>query len=85
MIVFLDNKKCGSRFEYVATDLSGRIAEDRKSAIEYARYFVWHEPSTESVHLVECECETLEEFYEKEDKEGGYSPFWDSSTDLEQE
>lgn len=85
MIVLIDNKKCGSRFEEVARDLTGRIAEDRNSAIAYARYFVQHEPSTESVHLVECECDSLEEFYEKEEKEGGYSQFWDSSTDCDQE
>ena len=49
-----------------------------EEAIQEAIYnFVVNKGYYTSVCLVECEGESIEDFYEMEEKQGGYNPFWD--------
>ena len=50
----------------------------REEAIQEAIYnFVVNKGYYTSVCLVECEGESIEDFYEMEEKNGGYDSFWD--------
>ena len=78
MIVMLDYKKDGCRFEDVMRERGGKLITDRERAIEEARYFFEHEPSTKEVHLVyiDSDEDNINLFYEMEEKDGGYDWFY---------
>ena len=51
---------------------------NREEAIQEAIYnFVVNKGYYTSVCLVECEGDSIEDFYEMEEKNGGYDSFWD--------
>ena len=72
MIVRIRYNNTKDRFEDVMDVTS------REEAIQEAIYnFVVHKGYYTSVCLVECEGESIEDFYEMEEKNGGYDSFWD--------
>ena len=72
MIVRIRYNNTRDRFEDVM-DVAGR-----EEAIQEAIYnFVVNKGYYTSVCLVECEGESIEDFYEMEEKNGGYDSFWD--------
>lgn len=71
MIVLLKHANM-DRFEEVMATV------DREEAIRQAiGDFVANKGYYNRVELVECEGDTIEDFYAMEEKEGGYNPFWD--------
>ena len=72
MIVRIRYSNAKDRFEDVMDVTS------REEAIQEAIYnFVVNKGYYTSVCLVECEGESIEDFYEMEEKNGGYDSFWD--------
>ena len=72
MIVRIRWSKGGDRFEDVMN------VNNREEAIQEAIYnFVANKGFFKSSELVECEGESIEDFYEMEEKNGGYDSFWD--------
>ena len=72
MIVRIRYSNTKDRFEDVMDVTS------REEAIQEAIYnFVVNKGYYTSVCLVECEGESIEDFYEMEEKNGGYDSFWD--------
>lgn len=70
MIVLLKHANM-DRFEEVMATV------DREEAIRQAiGEFVANNGYYNSVELVECEGDTIEDFYAMEEKEDGYNPFW---------
>ena len=62
----------GARFEDVMDVTS------REEAIKESIYnFEVNKGYYKSVELVDCEGESIEDFYEMEEKQGGYNPFWE--------
>ena len=50
----------------------------REEAIKESIYnFEVNKGYYKSVELVDCEGESIEDFYEMEEKQGGYNPFWE--------
>ena len=72
MIVRIRYNNTRDRFEDVMN------VNNREEAIQEAIYnFVANEGYYTSVCLVECEGDSIEDFYEMEEKNGGYDSFWD--------
>ena len=72
MIVIIRYNNTKDRFEDVMD------VNNREEAIQEAIYnFVVNKGYYTSVCLVECEGESIEDFYEMEEKNGGYDSFWD--------
>ena len=72
MIVRIRYNNTRDRFEDVMN------VNNRDEAIQEAIYnFVVNKGYYTSVCLVECEGESIEDFYEMEEKNGGYDSFWD--------
>ena len=72
MIVRIRYNNTRDRFEDVMDVTS------REEAIQEAIYnFVVNKGYYKSVELVDCEGESIEDFYEMEEKQGGYNPFWE--------
>ena len=72
MIVRVRYNDGGDRFEDVMNVIN------REEAIQEAIYnFVGNKGYYTSVCLVECEGDKIEDFYEMEEKQGGYDPFWE--------
>ena len=72
MIVRIRYNNTRDRFEDVMN------VNNREEAIQEAIYnFVANEGYYTSVCLVECEGESIEDFYKMEEKNGGYDSFWD--------
>ena len=72
MIVRIRYSNTKDRFEDVMN------VNNREEAIQEAIYnFVVNKRYYTSVCLVECEGESIEDFYEMEEKNGGYDSFWD--------
>ena len=72
MIVRIRYNNTRDRFEDVMD------VNNREEAIQEAIYnFVVNKGYYKSVELVDCEGESIEDFYEMEEKQGGYNPFWD--------
>lgn len=72
MIVRIRYNNTRDRFEDVMN------VNNREEAIQEAIYnFVVNKGYYTSVCLVECEGESIEDFYEMEEKNGGYDSFWD--------
>ena len=72
MIVRIRYNNTRDRFEDVMD------VNTREEAIQEAIYnFVVNKGYYTSVCLVECEGESIEDFYEMEEKNGGYDSFWD--------
>ena len=72
MIVIVRYNDSGDRFEDVMN------VNNREEAIQEAIYnFVVNKGYYKSVELVDCEGESIEDFYEMEEKNGGYDSFWD--------
>ena len=72
MIVRVRYNDSGDRFEDVMDVTSS------EEAIQEAIYnFVVNKGYYTSVCLVECEGDKIEDFYEMEEKNGGYDSFWD--------
>ena len=72
MIVRIRYSNTRDRFEDVMN------VTNREEAIQEAIYnFVVNKGYYTSVCLVECEGESIEDFYEMEEKNGGYDSFWD--------
>lgn len=72
MIVRIRYNNTRDRFEDVMD------VNNREEAIQEAIYnFVVNKGYYTSVCLVECEGESIEDFYEMEEKNGGYDSFWD--------
>ena len=72
MIVRIRYNNTRDRFEDVMD------VTNREEAIQEAIYnFVVNKGYYTSVCLVECEGESIEDFYEMEEKNGGYDSFWD--------
>lgn len=72
MIVRIRYSNTKDRFEDVMN------VNNREEAIQEAIYnFVVNKGYYTSVCLVECEGESIEDFYEMEEKNGGYDSFWD--------
>ena len=72
MIVRIRYSNTRDRFEDVMN------VNNREEAIQEAIYnFVVNKGYYTSVCLVECEGECIEDFYEMEEKNGGYDSFWD--------
>ena len=72
MIVRVRYNDSGDRFEDVMN------VNNREEAIQEAIYnFVVSKGYYKSVELVDCEGESIEDFYEMEEKNGGYDSFWD--------
>ena len=72
MIVRIRYNNTRDRFEDVMD------VNNRGEAIQEAIYnFVANEGYYTSVCLVECEGESIEDFYEMEERNGGYDSFWD--------
>ena len=72
MIVKIRYSNTKDRFEDVMN------VNNREEAIQEAIYnFVVNKGYYTSVCLVECEGESIEDFYEMEEKNGGYDSFWD--------
>ena len=72
MIVRIRYSNTRDRFEDVMN------VTTREEAIQEAIYnFVVNKGYYTSVCLVECEGDSIEDFYEMEEKNGGYDSFWD--------
>lgn len=77
MIVRVRYNDSGDRFEDVMD------VKSREEAIQQAEYNFNYNKSRsgrgyyKSVQLIECEGDKIEDFYEKEEKQGGYNPFWE--------
>ena len=72
MIVRIRYNNTRDRFEDVMN------VNNREEAIQEAIYnFVVNKGYYTSVCLVECEGDSIEDFYEMEEKNGGYDSFWD--------
>ena len=77
MIVRVSYNDSGDRFEDVMD------VESREEAIHEAEYNFNYNKSRsgrgyyKSVQLIECEGDKIEDFYEMEEKQGGYNPFWE--------
>ena len=72
MIVRIRYNNTRDRFEDVMD------VNNREEAIQEAIYnFVVNKGYYTSVCLVECDGESIEDFYEMEEKNGGYDSFWD--------
>ena len=72
MIVRIRYNNTRDRFEDVMD------VNNWEEAIQEAIYnFVVNKGYYTSVCLVECEGESIEDFYEMEEKNGGYDSFWD--------
>lgn len=77
MIVIVRFNDSGDRFEDVMN------VESREEAIQQAEYNFNYNKSRsrrgyyKSVQLIECEGESIEDFYEMEEEKGGYNPFWE--------
>ena len=72
MIVRIRYNNTRDRFEDVMD------VTNREEAIQEAIYnFVVNKGYYTSVCLVECEGDKIEDFYEMEEKNGGYDSFWD--------
>ena len=72
MIVRIRYNNTRDRFEDVMN------VNNREEAIQESIYnFVVNKGYYTSVCLVECEGESIEDFYEMEEKNGGYDSFWD--------
>ena len=72
MIVRIRYNNTRDRFEDVMD------VNNREEAIQEAIYnFVVNKGYYTSVCLGECEGESIEDFYEMEEKNGGYDSFWD--------
>ena len=72
MIVRIRYNNTKDRFEDVMN------VNNREEAIQEAIYnFVVNKGYYKSVELVDCEGESIEDFYELEEKNGGYDSFWD--------
>ena len=72
MIVRIRYNNTRDRFEDVMDVTS------REEAIKESIYnFVVKKGYYTSVCLVECDGESIEDFYEMEEKNGGYDSFWD--------
>ena len=72
MIVRIRYNNTRDRFEDVMD------VNNREEAIQKAIYnFVVNKGYYTSVCLVECEGDKIEDFYEMEEKNGGYDSFWD--------
>lgn len=72
MIVRIRYSNTRDRFEDVMN------VTNREEAIQEAIYnFVVNKGYYTSVCLVECEGDSIEDFYEMEEKNGGYDSFWD--------
>ena len=72
MIVRVRYNDGGDRFEDVMNVIN------REEAIQEAIYnFVGNKGYYTSVCLVECEGESIADFYAMEEKNGGYDSFWD--------
>ena len=72
MIVRIRYNNTRDRFEDVMDVTS------REEAIQEAIYnFEVNKGYYKSVELVDCEGESIEDFYEMEEKQGGYNPFWE--------
>ena len=77
MIVIVRFNNSGDRFEDVMN------VESREEAIQQAEYNFNYNKSRsgrgyyKSVQLIECEGESIEDFYEMEEEKGGYNPFWE--------
>ena len=72
MIVRVRYNDSGDRFEDVMN------VESREEAIKESIYnFEVNKGYYKSVELVDCEGESIEDFYEMEEKQGGYNPFWE--------
>lgn len=72
MIVRIRYNNTRDRFEDVMN------VTNREEAIQEAIYnFVVNKGYYTSVCLVECEGDKIEDFYEMEEKNGGYDSFWD--------
>ena len=72
MIVRIRHNNTRDRFEDVMN------VNNREEAIQEAIYnFVVNKGYYTSVCLVDCEGESIEDFYEMEEKNGGYDSFWD--------
>ena len=72
MIVRIRYNNTRDRFEDVMD------VNNMEEAIQEAIYnFVVNKGYYTSVCLVECEGESIEDFYEMEEKNGGYDSFWD--------
>ena len=72
MIVRIRYNNTRDRFEDVMD------VNNREEAIQEAIYnFVVNKGYYKSVELVDCEGESIEDFYRMEEEKGGYNPFWD--------
>ena len=72
MIVRVRYNDSGDRFEDVMDVTS------REEAIKESIYnFEVNKGYYKLVELVDCEGESIEDFYEMEEKQGGYNPFWE--------
>ena len=72
MIVRIRYNNARDRFEDVMDVTS------REEAIKESIYnFEVNKGYYKSVELIECEGECIEDFYEMEEKNGGYDSFWD--------
>lgn len=77
MIVRVRYNNSRDRFEDVMN------VESRDEAIQQAEYNFNYNKSRsgrgyyKSVQLIECEGDKIEDFYEMEEKQGGYNPFWE--------
>lgn len=72
MIVRIRYNNTRDRFEDVMD------VNNREEAIQEAIYnFVVNKGYYTSVCLVECEGDKIKDFYEMEEKNGGYDSFWD--------
>ena len=76
MIVRVRYNDSGDRFEDVMD------VESREEAIQQAEYNFNYNKSRsgrgyyKSIQLIECEGDKIEDFYEMEEKNGGYDSFW---------
>lgn len=79
MIVRVRYNDSGDRFEDVMD------VKSREEAIYQAEYnFNFNKSRSgrgyyKSVQLIECEGDKIEDFYDMEEKQGGYNPFWEIS------
>ena len=79
MIVRVRYNDSGDRFEDVMD------VKNREEAIYQAEYnFNFNKSRSgrgyyKSVQLIECEGDKIEDFYDMEEKQGGYNPFWEIS------
>ena len=77
MIIRVSYNDSGDRFEDVMN------VESREEAIQQAEYNFNYNKSRsgrgcyKSIQLIECEGDKIEDFYEMEEKQGGYNPFWE--------